>query len=350
MLAMHMANELLTPGVAGALMVLAALGLGVAARGTRRRFDPAYVPLMGVLGAFVFAAQMINFPILPGTSGHLGGGLLLALLLGPHAAALTMASILIVQCLIFQDGGLLALGANIINLGLVPCYVGYGVFRAAAGASPHPARAYAGIFVAALVAVTAGAALVPVQAHLSGVVAVPLRQFLLVMVGLHLLIGLVEAVITFGVIGYVGRVRPEAVQAMTGFTGARSGRVGTPALAGSFLVVALLLAGVGSLMASEWPDVLDSVTSAEAARRMVRENSDATVERVGAFQGETAPLPEYKWTSASGIIGTLVTLALVWAVGRGLRGRTTPAAPATAPNGTPVHEHHAFQHQRDAHH
>src|SRR5688572_5314174 len=116
MLAMHMANELLTPAVAAGFIVLAGVALSLASRRVGAAFDPAKVPLMGVLGAFVFAAQMINFPILPGTSGHLGGGVLLAILLGPHAASLVMASILIVQCLIFQDGGILALGTNIVNM------------------------------------------------------------------------------------------------------------------------------------------------------------------------------------------------------------------------------------------
>ena len=170
---MHMQNELLTPATAVGLFVLAGAGLGFASWQVRLRFDSAKVPLMGVMGAFVFAAQMINFPILPGTSGHLGGGVLLAILLGPHAATLVMASILIVQCLIFQDGGLLALGANIINMGIIPCYLGYGLFHLLAGARPRTGRLYAAVFAATLVGMVAGAAMVPFEVWMSGVLRVP---------------------------------------------------------------------------------------------------------------------------------------------------------------------------------
>jgi uncharacterized membrane protein len=111
-LAMHMANEMLSFGVASALIAMVAAFLVFASRRAGRQLDETRAPLMGVMGAVVFAAQMINFPILPGTSGHICGTVLLAVLLGPHAATLVMASILIVQCLIFQDGGLLALGGQ----------------------------------------------------------------------------------------------------------------------------------------------------------------------------------------------------------------------------------------------
>src|SRR5690348_12968610 len=123
MLAMHMANELLTPQVAGLFFALAAVALAIAGHNVRSGISSATVPLMGVLVAFIFAAQMINFPLpVPGTSGHLVGSVLLAIVLGPSAATLVMTSILIVQCLIFQDGGLLAIGANILNMGVVPAF------------------------------------------------------------------------------------------------------------------------------------------------------------------------------------------------------------------------------------
>jgi cobalt/nickel transport system permease protein len=368
MLAMHMANELLTPAVAGGLIVVAAGMVAFAAWRTQRVFDPARVPLMGVLGAFVFAAQMINFPVLPGTSGHLGGGLLLALLLGPHPATLVMASILIVQCLIFQDGGLLALGANIINLGVIPCYLGYALFRVLAGrlavgsvdvprqpasvgvarppdqantlayASVPPAdrpagtgRAYVAVFTAGIVAITTGAALVPVQSYLSGVVAVPLPQFLLAMIGLHLLIALVEVFITVTVIGYLGTVRPELVPARLVLTGV-GGRMSLRAAVGSVLVVALLLGGVVSLFASEWPDALESLTASETSAKtpLVVENPDATVQKVTHWQERTALLPDYQWTSISGLIGTLLTLVVVWLIGRSLRRGRDSADSAAA--------------------
>jgi len=325
MLAMHMANELLTPGVAVGFIALAAAVVALASWRTRAGFDPAKVPLMGVMGAFVFAAQMINFPVLPGTSGHLGGGVLLAILLGPHAATLVMASILIVQCLIFQDGGLLALGANIVNMGVIPCYLGYVIFRGAAGNAPGAARLYAAVFLATLVGMVAGAAMVPVEVGLSGVAAVPLPKFLLVMIGLHLLVGLGEAIITFLVIGYLSRVRPASVGAVAEKLAQAGGGLSRQAVVASLLVVALLLGGVVSLFASSWPDALESITSLEGADSdaLVKANPDETMLGASRLQERIALLPDYRWTSLSGMGGAILTLLVVWLIGRGLRRGTT---------------------------
>src|SRR5512144_1420723 len=135
---MHMADALISPAVGGTMWAAAA-GLTVySARKLKEGLDDSKVPLMGVLGAFVFAAQMINFTI-PGTgsSGHLSGGLLLAILLGPPAALITIASILMVQALFFADGGVLALGCNIVNMGLFPCFIVYTLlYRPLVGRKP----------------------------------------------------------------------------------------------------------------------------------------------------------------------------------------------------------------------
>lgn len=326
MLAMHMANELLTRNVAGAFILVAGGGLVLAARAAQRSMDPFRVPLTGVLAAFVFAAQMINFPIpVGGTSGHLVGSVLLAILLGPHIATLAMASILIIQCLIFQDGGLLALGANIVNMGLLPCYLGYAIFRPLAGATPTPARLFLATMIATVSAVTTGAAMVPVQTALSGVLVVPFQSFLLLMIGLHLLVGLVEALITVAVIGYLVRVRPATLTlGRTDLQGA-GGTVSATWVASSILVIALLVGGVGSLFASQLPDALDSVTGGHSERASaVKPSDDPAAETASHLQERTAPLPDYAvrghdawWsTSLSGIAGTLLTLGLVWIIAR----------------------------------
>lgn len=331
-LAMHMADQLLSPGVAFVFIAVSGAVLVGAARATQARFDPARVPLMGVLGAFVFAAQMINFPILPFTSGHLGGGVLLAILLGPHAGALVMASILIIQALIFQDGGILAIGTNILNLGILPCYVGWTVYRLVSGTRPGAARLYAAVFIATMVGMLSGAAMVPVQATLSGVLAVSFSRFLLAMLGLHLLIALVEAIVTFGVIAYIGRVRGELLGDAATAWGEASQGIGRRAVLASLLATALLLGGIGSLFASEWPDALDSLTSGQ--RALVVESSSPVIEKASDWQTRVAPLPEYRWTSLSGILGTAITLLVVWGIGRMLRGRT-PRASAPAPHPEP---------------
>jgi cobalt/nickel transport system permease protein len=290
---------------------------------------------MGVMGAFVFAAQMINFPVLPGTSGHFGGGVLLAILLGPHAATLVMASILIVQCLIFQDGGLLALGANIFNMGVLPCYLGYALFTILAGARPASLRLYLAVFVSTLVGMVSGAAMVPVQATISGVAAVPFGKFTAVMVGLHLLVAFGEAIITFLVVGYLVKVRPESLGNVAERLASAGAGLSNGALIGSVLAVALLLGAVVSNFASPWSDALESVTSREEASKaaLVKANTNAMVARVTAWQKRTAPLPDYKWTSLSGTIGTIITLLIVWVVGVSLRRNRKKPSASTGPPG-----------------
>jgi len=328
MLAMHMANRLLTPTVAIGLIVIAAVMLVFASVRTRKQFDPAKVPLMGVMGAFVFAAQMINFPILPGTSGHLGGGVLLAILLGPHAATLVMASILIIQCLIFQDGGLLALGANIINMGIVPCYLGYAFFHVIAGSAPRAGRLYLAVFAATLVGMVGGAILVPFQIYISGIASVPLSKFLLVMTGLHLLVALGEAIITFLIIGYLCKVRPQVLGTVADKLSAAKAGLSSKVVFGSMMVVALLLGGLVSMFASEFPDALESITSHEDAtgQVLVNENPDPLMVKTSEWQERIALLPDYEWTSFSGVIGTLVTLVIIWVIARILSRRNKPVA------------------------
>lgn len=208
---MHIPDGFLsTPVWLGAAAVsAAAVGLSTHQLGRSKDPEGRQVPLMGVAGAFIFAAQMVNFPIASGTSGHLGGGLLAALLLGPWAGTLVMAAILIVQALLFQDGGITALGANIFNMGVVGSMGGYILFRLLQRVLPGRRGAMAGAFLSAWVVVVASASLVAVELALSGVV--PLRPVLGAMAGVHALIGLGEGLITAAALGFVLRVRGDLV-------------------------------------------------------------------------------------------------------------------------------------------
>ena len=325
-LAMHMANELLSIPVAVATLCIAGVAVIACSWRASRGLDAERFPLMGVIGAFVFAAQMINFP-LPGlpVSGHLGGGVLLAILLGPARAIVTMAAILLVQCLVFQDGGLLALGCNVINMGIVPAVLGYGIYRLVLGrkGTGSASRQYVAAFSAALVGVTAGAALVPIQAHLAGVLAIPTRSFLAVMVGVHLVIGAVEGAITFAVVAFVRHVRPAALGLDAS---ARHDRLTRKALVVSLLVTALLLAGVVSWFASGHPDGLEwsyQEHSYDIAAPAV-DNDSSAIAGVDAWQDKWAPMPDYGpegWTSVAGLVGTALTLILVHAAAKLLRRR-----------------------------
>ncbi|MGO8750430.1 MAG: energy-coupling factor ABC transporter permease [Thermoguttaceae bacterium] len=353
-LAMHMANELLSVPVAAVTLLVMAVAVAIAARQARRAANDDRLPLMGVVGAFVFAAQMINFnlPGMPGTSGHLGGGVLLAILLGPATAIVTMAAILIVQCLLFQDGGLLALGCNIINMGVVPCLLGWGLYRILLGPAARAAawRQYLAAWVACVGGVTAGAAMVPVEAAASGVLQVPLSQFLGVMIGVHLVIALGEGAVTFAVIAYLRRVRSELMGVEPIAMSGEALRPGYGVVIASLLGTALLLAGVVSWFASTCPDGLEwsyLEHRYEATGKAVR-NESPVIAAVDRWQSKWSPMTDYTrretplgqapaeetaerepawprpdgWRSLAGLLGTIVTLSILYGASRWMRKHT----------------------------
>jgi cobalt/nickel transport system permease protein len=212
---MHIPDGLLSAPVWLSAAAVSAAGIGLSTRkvgrstGSPESAEAALrqAPLMGVTGAFLFAAQMVNFPVAAGTSGHLAGGLLAALLLGPWAGALIMTTMLVVQALLFQDGGITALGANVLNMALAGSMGGYLLFRLLRILLPGRRGAVAGAFLAAWAAVVISAALAAVEIALSGIV--PLRSVLGAMAGVHALIGLGEGLITAATLGFLLRVRPE---------------------------------------------------------------------------------------------------------------------------------------------
>ena len=211
---MHMADALLSPAVGGTMWAASSGTIAYCSAKVRKELDDRNVPLMGVMGAFLFAAQMINFGI-PGTgsSGHLGGGLLLTILLGPHAAFLTIASVLVVQALFFADGGLLALGCNIFNLGFFPAFVAYPyIYRTIAGDCPRQARITVAAIIAAIAGLQMGAFAVVLETVSSGISSLPFSTFVLLMQPIHLAIGIVEGFVTAGIIAFVYKARPEILR------------------------------------------------------------------------------------------------------------------------------------------
>jgi cobalt/nickel transport system permease protein len=320
----------------------------------READDDRQAPLMGVMGAFVFGAQMINFAI-PGTgsSGHLGGALLLTMLLGPHAALLVIASVLAVQSLFFADGGLLALGCNVINLGFFPAFVAWPlVFRPlAAGATGGP-RLWIASIVSAIVGLQLGSLAVVVETKLSGISELPFATFLWLMQPIHLAIGTVEGVATAAVVSFIARARPEALLAHTAATG--TGPRWRP-LVTSLTLAALALGGVGAWFAAGAPDGLEW-SIARAGGKQDRAGVQSRVHAAAAgIQQRSAWLPDYQlpdraaaatepsapWpavdagTSLSGIAGGLVVLAAVGLLARRLKPQ--PANQAAGPAGNPGH-------------
>ncbi len=183
--------------------------IGMAVAKTRKVFDDRQIPKMSVMAAFIFAAQMVNFPIIGGTSGHLIGATLAAILLGPWSAVLIMTTVLIIQCLVFLDGGLTTLGANVLLMGIVAPFTGWWVYNLLAGQSANKLRRWGSIFAASWCSTLAAAAVCTLLIVMSGYI--PLKVILPAMVGWHALIAVGEGLITSVVIVYIYQVKSELV-------------------------------------------------------------------------------------------------------------------------------------------
>lgn len=329
---MHMANELLSVPVAAGTLTIAATGIGVICRKARQHITTDRFAFMGILGAFVFAAQMVNFqlPAMPGTSGHMIGAVLLAILLGPHAGAIVICSVVIIQCLIFQDGGLLALGCNIINMGLVPSYLGYFIYKIVMAGKSSSLRVHIGAILACVIALEAGAILVPIEAVLSGVLAVPFSTFLITMLGVHLLVGLIEGIITVAVLGYLQQVRPDvAVDSLPGKV-----RLSKKAVLVTLVLFTVTIGAGLSLVASDKPDGLEWSYAERPDQPdfepLITEKGNSTITAVDDFHAKYSLLPDYSirnssseqdpmtlsagWTSFAGVVGAGLTMAVIWLI------------------------------------
>jgi cobalt/nickel transport system permease protein len=209
-IAMHIPDGFLSPGVAAAGGVVAAAAIAYGLRVANVDLDESRVPLLGVIAAFIFAAQMLNFPIAGGTSGHFLGATLAAVLLGPWLACLVMAVVLITQCFAFADGGVSALGANVLNMGILGALLAGYVVKAAQGVLPDTKAAFLGtVGVVSWVAVMMGAGATSLELAISG--TIPLGTVLPAMLGVHALIGIGEAVITVAAVSAVLAARPDLV-------------------------------------------------------------------------------------------------------------------------------------------
>ena len=336
---MHMADALLSPAVGGLMWAASAVTLAYCSKRLQQDRDDRRVPLMGVLGAFLFTAQMINFGI-PGTgsSGHLGGGLLLAILLGPYAAFLVMASVLIVQALFFADGGLLALGCNIFNLGFFPAFVGYPIYRFLSGDVPGTVRTATAAAIAAVISLSLGAFAVVLETVASGISALPFRTFVLFMLPIHLAIGLVEGLVTAAVVGFVKVARPDVLAPP-------ADKRPVVTLAAVFLCVAVALGGVGAWFASSQPDGLEWSIARVTGADELDTATDGLQGALARAQESVAILPDYGFrhdastgtedgapgsssmsleragTSVSGLVGGAFALVLAMLTGLALKRR-----------------------------
>jgi cobalt/nickel transport system permease protein len=321
---MHIPDAVLSPQVAVATGLIGALGFRIALVRVRRAADDRTTVLMGVMAAFVFAAQMVNFPVGPGVSGHLIGGVLAAVVLGPWAGAIVMGAVLIVQCLLFGDGGLTALGANYVNMGLVGAVGGHAIYAPIRRAIGGRAGVLIGAMAAAWFSVILTAGVFAVELAASGRLA-DFPRILGWMTLVHAAIGLGEATITGVVLRFVLQVRPDLIFEPQAEPLAARPRLWDSALAG--LGIALAVAVFLGPFASELPDGLEYVG-----------------EKIGFGASSpptfAAPIVDYAMpglgrslvvaTALAGLVGTLVVFALGLALSRAFRKPHPGAWPSDA--------------------
>ena len=326
---MHMADALLSPavGITMTAVSVAAIGWSV---DKLKKYDLSekMAPLMGVAGALVFAGQMINFTIpATGSSGHIGGGMLLSGLLGGVPAFIAITAVLVIQCLFFADGGLLALGCNIFNMGVIPCLIIYPlVFK------PILRRGieYKSLSVASVLAVVIGLELgafcVVLQTFFSGITVLPINTFLFLMLPIHLAIGIIEGIVTAAILCFVYNVRPEIIDSAQ--SGRYPGGILTKKLLVAFVTLTIIVGGFMSLFASSHPDGLEWAV-ARTTEQVFGVGTEPLAEGglfdvAAIFREKVAFLPDYAFksdpgnvagTSLSGILGAAITFILAGATG-----------------------------------
>ncbi|MFF1369911.1 energy-coupling factor ABC transporter permease [Streptomyces virginiae] len=350
---MHVPDGFINAPVSVAAGVVVAAAVAVSLRGARRELDERTAPLAGLVAAFIFAVQMLNFPVAAGTSGHLLGGALAAILVGPYTGVLCVSVVLLMQGILFADGGLTALGVNITVMGVVTVVVAHAIFRGLLRILPSTRRSVTvAAFTGALLSVPAAAAAFTAVYAIGGTTDVPIGKVITAMVGVHVLIGIGEAAITAATVGAVIAVRPDLVHGARGLTTRLKLRVDgalvdapaaaaapAPAGAGSTrkvwvtgLVTALVLAGFVSFYASASPDGLEKVAADKGIDEKVEEHAAAN-----------SPLADYGVKDVddarlsgglAGVIGVGVTVVagtgIFWAVRR--RRTEDLTATSTAPS------------------
>lgn len=302
---MHMADALIAPTVAGAMYICSAGAARYSMKKLSLENNPKKIPLMGIMGAFVFAAQMINFTI-PGTgsSGHLCGGMLLSAVLGPYAGFLTMIGVLFIQCLLFADGGILAFGANVWNMAFYGCFIGAMIiwkYTMAKGITKKKI-VFASVL-GSILTLQLGAFSVTLQTLASNITELPFTVFVSTMQPIHLAIGLVEGLITASVLCFVYEARPELLWKGKDISLEKEGKVSYKNTIIILAAAASVIGGLLSLAASSHPDGLEwSIERISGSTELA--SSGIAYEVAEKIQGITALFPDYSFKSSESILGT----------------------------------------------
>lgn len=300
-----MNDALVTPVIAGVTGIISATLLVIASRKVKYLENPNIIPLMGIMGAFIFVAQMINFAI-PGTgsSGHIIGAVLLSVLLGPWAGFITISSVLIIQCLLFADGGLLALGCNIFNMGVIPCLIAYPMlFRPFVNFPSSFGRLTIFTTLTCVVSLLLGATAVTIETTASGITALPADKFLIFMLPIHLVVGLCEGIATALVLQYIQKRQPS----LLGYTENKSQ---TKFGIGVFILI-IFIGFIAGYIASPLPDGLEwSIINTYGGE-------------IEAPSNTIAIMPDYNHSFA-GLLGSLVIILIIYALGKFINRKQSP--------------------------
>lgn len=323
---MHIPDGFLDAKTAIATGLLSITGLGAALRRAGKRVQPGKIPLIGLAAAFVFVAQMLNFPVAGGTSGHLLGATLAAVLLGPSAAIIVMSSVLIVQAFIFADGGLLALGANVFNMGIIAPLCGYGTYKVLRALFRGEQGQLVAVGFASWFATVVAAVFCAGELAWSG--TANWRAAFPAMAGVHMLTGLGEAAITMLVIAAIGKTRPELLNDDDEAASVEGSST-------AFVYIALIVIGVLLLVAphaSQLPDGLEKVASSlgfeHATTQSFATPSPLKDYQLPGMQSSTLA------TIVTGVVGAVAVFALSFLLARVLTRRA---------QGSPDHPSHAHR-------
>ncbi len=323
---MHMADALISPAVGGIMLAASTGTLAYSVNKLKDGLEEKKIPLMGVMGAFVFSAQMINFTIpVTGSSGHMGGGILLAALLGPYAGFLVITSVLLIQALFFGDGGLLALGCNIFNMGFFTCFVAYPlIFKPILKKAINPRTITLGTIIAVIVGLQLGAFGVVVETLASGKTELPFMAFVALMQPIHLAIGLVEGIVVASILSFIYKYSPDIIE--NALNAEKMVKSSTGRILVGLVILTLITGGFLSWFASENPDGLEwAITNVTGSPELA--GQDGIHRFFGSIQEKLAFLPDYNFknfsgnspglvgTSTSGIVGGLLTLVFAGLAG-----------------------------------
>lgn len=325
---MHMADALLAPAVATTMYVVSGATTGVSIKNLNKSDSMDKLPVMGVMSAFVFAGQMINYTI-PGTgsSGHLCGGFMLSALLGPYAGFLSMLVILLIQCLFFADGGLMALGANVWNMAFYGCFLGYFlIYRPIIKSkiSNMKLKLVLASVLGCILTLQCGAFSVCVETLASGITELPFGVFVATMQPIHLAIGLVEGLVTAAVLVFVYQTRPELLE-VVGKEEVKENKLTFKGVLVILGVCVVLIAGIGSQFASSNPDGLEWSLFEQMQLDEEAYGVDSSLAQAAqGVQDKTAFLPDYAFasdeenpsgTSVAGVVGSAIVAVLAFGLG-----------------------------------